>query len=215
VVVAEVILADAASWATAGGTIAAAAVAILALIFAVRAFRQQSQQLRVLEAQEWDRQLDGRRASASLVFASLVFAWATNAFVASRFGGRETLDVTVRLVNQGTAPVWDCAVVVLSDRMDCPKARTVTWLDLVPPGEASDVPPPLKIRRVQLPDDFAALPPVEISFRDAAGVVWRRVHEGLLTEIVGEQRPPEATYDDWTRATTRTRPSRRPDRIVT
>jgi hypothetical protein len=158
------------TWITALATAGLLIGAIVTAFFAFLAFRKQSAEVTLLKDQA-GRDIEQRRRSQ----AAKVFVWVVED-LASGSG------MFVRIRNASEQPVYDLEF----------SADGMGPVRSVPPGGAPCMPGEShSFATAALGDDAAAAPPVQLDFRDAAGLRWRTTSRGELTEVLAPA-PPTA-----------------------
>jgi hypothetical protein len=152
---------------TAVATSMAALGAIIAAIFAGRAFARQREQLQLLQRQEQERQNDRRMAQASLV----------SAWLESEDLSRDTGHIKVRVImhNGSTEPVSQCTIIVRKGSETDPIGEGTDWVPVLRP--LTDIE---RLIEFDLPEEINR-PLVDITVQDAVGKNWGR---GSSVELV-------------------------------
>lgn len=188
-----VLTADTAGWVTAAATSVAAVAAVIAGVFAFRAFGQQARQLAIIQGREQDRQEDRRSESEEKrkAQARLIAGWVTAIKpMKDEWSGSDMTPLF--LVNSSREPVYNVvATLVLVQGAGGPR-RGEDWADRH--KEKHDT--PMTTAAVLLPGHWRVLvrgthwtgamafrAAAEVAFTDRAGAHWVRRGTGELEEL--------------------------------
>jgi hypothetical protein len=157
----------AATWTSAAATVALTIGASVTAAYAIKAYRKQSEQTRLLQEQASRDIEQRRRAQASHVFACVEMHTFSDDPMAPK--------PSACIRNTSSQPVYDITL-SLGDRAD------EHWPVLMPGRE--------HVKR-GLGTDFASgKRPAWATFRDSAGLQWRAAADGQLTELPANQVTP-------------------------
>lgn len=169
---------DASTEVLAFATVALAFFAVLTALFAWLAFRKQSAEVELLQDQAERDTYERRRAQASHIFLTKT---GKQSFTAGPEGGDGETEINkvveATCTNTSDQPVFDVTF-------------TWYWVDFpLPEGKKGDpVPVLMPGRDVTRGEPSFIVPPeatpiADVTFRDAAGVIWRRDLKGELKDL--------------------------------
>jgi hypothetical protein len=163
---------DAGTWvgglATAGG-----------LVFTGLALRAQQGQLRLQAAQVREADEDRRRVNDEQrkTQAAMIAAWAADDSLWGQSTPRTPNDAFIRFRNASESPGWEGVVTIDTSPVTGKPGTIVRTIGVLPPSNIDEL-----VVDVGAPVGDH-LVPVEITFRDANGILWCRTAKGQLTEL--------------------------------
>jgi hypothetical protein len=149
------------------------------LAFTGLALRAQLGQLRLQADQVREADADRRRVNEEhrQSQASMIAAWAADDSIWGQSTQRSPRDAFIRYRNASESPAWEGVVTVDTSALAGKPATIVRTIGVIPPATIDEL-----VLDVGAPVGDLLLP-VEITFRDANGILWCRTAKGHLSEV--------------------------------